>query len=300
MGVATMIRMDLDIRRVRYFVAVAEECSFVRAASRLYMTQPALSRQIRALEEDLGVVLFLRDRQGTVLTRAGHQLLEDARPMLAMAQAVQQRVRTANREVNQFTIGFMPGVIVTPIVREFARMAPQLDIDVVHTSITDQVDFLLDGRVDVCYVRLPLPEGMFEVVPLFPEPRVVALSSEHPFAELKAVHVEDLRDMTLLQDPRDVPEWRGRVPLDPVAPPGGAGRFPATIEECLQTVAFGSGCYVMPAGTAGFYRRDDVVYLTLEGVAPRMVALAYSKHRTMPELLQFAELSRRMLGPGPD
>lgn len=300
MGVASMSFMDLDIRRMRYFVAVAEECSFVRAASRLYMTQPALSRQIRALEEDLDVVLFLRDRQGTVLTRAGHQLLEDARPMLAMAQAVQQRVRTANREVNQFTIGFMPGVIVTPIVREFARMAPQLDIDVVHTAITDQVDFLLDGRVDVCYVRLPLPEGVFEVVPLFPEPRVVVLSSEHPLAELKAVHVEDLRDMTLLQDPRDVPEWRGRIPGDPVAPPGDTGRYPATIEECLQAVALGHGCYVMPAGMADFYRRDDVVCLTLEGVAPRMVALAYSKHRTMPELHQFAELSRRMLGPGPD
>ncbi|MGI5441672.1 LysR family transcriptional regulator [Streptomyces shenzhenensis] len=260
--------MDLDMRRVRYFVAVAEESSFVRAASRLHMTQPALSRQIRALEEDLSMVLFQRDRQGTQLTRAGHQLLEDARPMLSMAQAVQQRVRMANREVNHFTIGFMPGVIVTPIVREFARTAPQLDIEVVHTSITDQVDFLLDGRVDVCYVRLP--EGMFEVVPLFPEPRVVALSSAHPLAELKAVHVEDLRDMTLLQDPRDVPEWRGRVPRHPVMPLEDTGRFPVTIEECL------------------------------EGVAPRMVALAYTKHRTMPELHQFAELSRRMLGPGAD
>jgi DNA-binding transcriptional LysR family regulator len=295
-----MNRMDLDMRRVRYFVAVAEECSFVRAASRLYMTQPALSRQIRALEEDLGLVLFQRDRQGTILTRAGHQLLEDARPMLAMSQAVQQRVRMANREVNRFAIGFMPGIVVTPIVREFARMAPQLDIDVVHTTITDQVDFLIDGRVDVCYVRMPLPEGMFEVVPLFPESRVVALSIDHPFAELKAVHVEDLRDMTLLQDPRDVPEWRGRVPSRPVSPQPDAGRFPVTIEECLEGAASGAGCYVMPAGMASFYRRDDVAYLTLDGVAPRMVALAYTQHRTMPELNQFAELSRRMLGPGPD
>ncbi|MGW1617729.1 LysR family transcriptional regulator [Streptomyces sp. NPDC002172] len=292
--------MDLDMRRVRYFVAVAEECSFVRAASRLYMTQPALSRQIRALEEDLGLVLFQRDRQGTVLTRAGRQLLEDARPMLSMSQAVQQRVRMANREVNRFAVGFMPGIVVTPIVREFARLAPQLDIDVVHTTVTDQVDFLIDGRVDVCYVRLPLPEGMFEVVPLFPEPRVVALSREHRFAELKAVHVEDLRDLVLLQDPRDVPEWRGRVPDRPVVPGPDAARFPVTIEECLEGVASGAGCYVMPAGMAGFYRRDDVVCLTLEGVAPRMVALAYTKYRTMPELSQFAELSRRMLGPGPD
>lgn len=289
--------MDLDMRRVRYFVAVAEECSFVRAASRLYMTQPALSRQIRALEEDLGVALFLRDRQGTLLTRAGRQFLEDARPMLATSLAVQQRVRAAGREENNFTVGFMPGVTVTPILREFSRTAPDVRVEVLHTSITDQVDYLLDGRVDVCFVRMPLPGGMFEVIPLFPEPRVAALSSRHPLAEQKAVTLHDLRDLALLQDLGDVPEWRGRVS---VAPDADSGRFPVTIEECLEAVASGAGCYVMPAGMAGFYRRDDVSYLTLEDVAPRMVALAYSKHRTMPELHRFAEISRRMLGPATD
>ncbi|WP_093715642.1 LysR family transcriptional regulator [Actinacidiphila alni] len=289
--------MDLDLRRVRYFVAVAEECSFVRAASRLYMTQPALSRQIRALEEDLGVALFLRDRQGTLLTRAGRQFLEDARPLLATSLAAQQRVRAAGREDNNFTVGFMPGVAVTPILREFSRTAPDVRVEVLHTSVTDQVDYLLDGRVDVCFVRMPLPSGMFEVIPLFPEPRVAALSSGHPLAERKAVSLHELRDLALLQDLGDVPEWRGRVS---VASPADSGRFPVTIEECLEAVASGAGCYVMAAGMAGFYRRDDVTYLTLEDVAPRMVALAYSKHRTMPELHRFAEISRRMLGPAAD
>ncbi|MBM9503039.1 LysR family transcriptional regulator [Streptomyces sp. KK5PA1] len=290
--------MDLDMRRVRYFVAVAEECSFVRAASRLYMTQPALSRQVRALEEDLGVVLFVRNRQGTVLTRAGRQLLEDAQPMLAMSLAVQQRVRAAGREESHFTVGFMPGVIVTPIVREFSRVAPGVRVEVLHTSITDQVDYLLDGRVDVCFVRLPLPEGMFEVVPLFPEPLVAALPSSHPLAQHKAVCLDDLRNLALLQDHGDVPEWRGPVFRGSAAAQGDSGRFPVTIEERLEAVASGAGCYVMPAGIADFYRRDDVSCLTLEDMAPRMVALAYPKHRTMPELHRFAEISRRMLGPG--
>ncbi|WP_345435699.1 LysR family transcriptional regulator [Actinoallomurus vinaceus] len=292
--------MDLDIRRLRYFVAVAEESSFVRAAARLYMTQPALSRQIRALEEDFDVALFVRDRQGTALTRAGRQLLEDARPMLAAAVALEQRVRTAAREENHFTVGFMPGVVVTPIIREFSRMAPDLRVDVVHTSITHQVDYLLDGRVDVCYVRLPLPPGMFEVVPLFPEPRVAALPSEHPLAHRKAVGIDDLRDIPLLQDPRDVPEWRGGASYSPAAPGRDLSSLPVTIEECLEAVASGAGFYVMPSGMADFYRRRDVEYLTLEDVAPRMVALAYMEHRTMPELHKFADLSRRMLGPVPD
>ncbi|MFG2887338.1 LysR family transcriptional regulator [Streptomyces sp. NPDC048297] len=292
--------MDLDMRRVRYFVAVAEECSFVRAASRLYMTQPALSRQIRALEEDLGVVLFHRARQGTLLTRAGRKLLDEAKPLLAMSLTVQRRVRTADREESHFTIGFMPGVVVTPIVREFSRTTPDVRVEVVHTSITDQVDYLLDGRVDVCFVRLPLPEGLFEIVPLFPEPRVAAVPSGNPLARQKAVSIDELRDLTLLQERADVPEWRGRISRGSSPLRADSQRFPVTIEECLEAVASEAGCYIMPAGMADFYRRDDVAYLSLTDVAPRMVALAFTKHRVMPELDRFAEISRRLLAPGPD
>ena len=77
--------MDLDLRKIRYFVTVAERLSFVRSAAELHLTQPALSRQIQSLEHDLGVVLFVRDRRGTALTDPGRQLLEDARPLLASA-----------------------------------------------------------------------------------------------------------------------------------------------------------------------------------------------------------------------
>src|ERR1700722_1926782 len=147
--------MDLDLRRLRYFVTVAEELSFVRAASLLHMTQPALSRQISALERDLGTQLLERDRRGTWLTPAGQQLLEDAVPLLATASVLQRRTRLAGRDPARFAIGFMPGIHATPIIREFARRAPNLTIDVVFTSLTDQVDFLIDGRVDVCFVRLP-------------------------------------------------------------------------------------------------------------------------------------------------
>src|SRR5690349_4415443 len=122
--------MDLDLRRLRYFVTVADELSFVRAAERLHMTQPALSRQIRALEEDLGVTLLHRGPVGTALTPAGDQLLEDARPLLASSLALQRRVRLAAREQLHFTIGFMPGVIVTPIVRQFRTLAPEVKVQV--------------------------------------------------------------------------------------------------------------------------------------------------------------------------
>jgi DNA-binding transcriptional LysR family regulator len=280
--------MDLDLRRLRYFVTVAQELSFVRAASLLHMTQPALSRQIMALEHDLGTQLLERDRRGTALTPAGEQLLEDAVPLLAASSALERRTRLAGRSAARFAIGFMPGTDATPIIREFGQRAPYLDIDVVFCSLTDQVDYLIDGRVDVCFVRLPLDQDSFTILPLFPEPRVAAVPGWHPVAGAAAAELKQVEDLPLLQDPAEVPEWQG-----PVAE-GGPRR--ATIEESLERVALGAGVFVLPAGLASFYRRPDISYVPLQDVAARMVALAYSKHRTMPELGQFAELVTSMLG----
>ena len=294
-----MAGMDLDLRRLRYFVTVAEELSFIRAASLLHMTQPALSRQISALEHDLGTQLFERDRRGTALTQAGQQLLEDAIPLLAASSALQRRTRLAGRDPARFAVGFMPGIHATPMIREFARRAPYLSIDVVFTSITNQVDFLIDGRVDVCFVRLPLADDTFTVLPLFPEPRVAAVPSSHPLAGSPAIEIKQVSDLPLLQDPSEVPEWRGVVAeLQP--PPVSDRQHRPTIEESLERVALGAGVFVLPAGLADFYRRDDISYVPLQDVAARMVALAYHKHRTMPELGQFAELVTSMLGSKPD
>ncbi|WP_030438603.1 LysR family transcriptional regulator [Actinoplanes subtropicus] len=283
--------MDLDLRRLRYFVMVADELSFVRAAERLNMTQPALSRQIRALEDDLGVTLLRRGPVGTARTPAGDQLLEDARPLLASSLALQRRVRLAAREEDHFTIGFMPGVIVTPIVRQFRALAPDVKVQVLHTALTDQVDYLLDGRVDVCFVRLPLPADSFEIVPLFPEPRIAALSDEHPLARSPILDIAELMPYHLVQDPAEVPEWRGTGGDDTDS------ERPTTIEESLEAVASSTGFAVFPAGFADFYRRPDIRYVPLSGVAPRMVALAYPKNRKMPAIDKFAKISIAALGP---
>lgn len=289
--------VDLDLRRLRYFVTVAERLSFVRAAAELHLTQPALSRQIRTLEAELGVTLFRRDRQGTALTDAGAQLLDDARPILASAAAVQRRVRVVWRGERRFTIGFMPGVPVTPLIRAFSALTPHLVLDVVHTAIADQADFVLDGRVDVAFVREPVASELLELVPLFPEPRVAALAAEHPLADAPSISIGQLADLPLLQDPDDVPEWRPGAGFHDLREAHGHLRHrPTTIEESLEGAASGAGFAVLPAGMAAFYRRPDVAYVALDDVAPRMVALAHGKHRTMPELDQFARLAREMLG----
>lgn len=285
---STMV--DIDLRRLRYFVAIANESSYVRAAAALYMTQPALSRQILALEKDLGVTLFDRGRWGVALTAPGHQLLEDARAILASSMALQRRLRLAARADLHFTVGITPGVLVTEIIAQFASAAPDLLIHVVHTSLANQVDFLLDGRVDVCFVRLPIPHEGLKLTPLFPEPRVAALPPAHPLADAAVVAVDQLERMTLLQDPDDVPEWTGTRSLHP-------SQQTTVIEEQLEQVASGQGFAVVPAGLADFYQRPDVKYVPLTGVAPRTVALAQCEHRHMPELRRFTELASKTLGP---
>ena len=118
--------MDLDLRKLRYFVAVADRLHFGRAAEELHIAQPALSRQIRALEHDLGTPLLIRDSHGVALTDAGRQLLTDAGPLLASAEATRRRVTVAARGSRRLMVGFRAGITVTPAVGQFATQHPGL------------------------------------------------------------------------------------------------------------------------------------------------------------------------------
>ncbi|MGW1623369.1 LysR family transcriptional regulator [Streptomyces sp. NPDC002172] len=119
--------MDLDLRKVRYFAAVAELLHFGRAAERLHIAQPVLSRQIRALEKDLGAELFVRDSHGVTLTDAGRQLLEESRQLLAAADGARRRVVQAARGRRRLVVGFRAGVVVTRALRAFAAVHPDVE-----------------------------------------------------------------------------------------------------------------------------------------------------------------------------
>src|ERR1700738_1198056 len=174
--------VDVDLRKVRYFVAVAERLNSGRAAEALHIAQPVLSRQIRALENELKAQLFVRDRRSTELTAAGRQLLADARPLLADADALRRRVGRAARGADSFTVAFMPGLIVTAAVRALVARHPGLNGGLIRTRSADQTDVIHDGRADVSYVRLPIDRHGLQVRPLTAEPRVVVLSADHRLA----------------------------------------------------------------------------------------------------------------------
>jgi DNA-binding transcriptional LysR family regulator len=279
--------VDLDLRKVRYFVAVAEELHFGRAAERLHIAQPVLSRQIRALEDELKVRLFARDRRATALTPAGEQLLADALPLLAAASAARRRLTRASDRT--FTIGFMPGLIVTGAVRELSRRHPDLSVEVVRTGWDDQVTVIHDGRVDVGYVRLPIDRRGLEVRDLIAEPRVAVLPADHPYAGRDALELAELAGERLLQAPEAVPEWH-QAPDTPQTP-GETPPVIRTVEEKLEHVAAGRGVVVLPLSTATFYTRPDIVHVEIAGIGPNQICLAWDAARRSRLIEEFAAIA---------
>lgn len=292
--------MDVDLRKLRYFVAVAEHLHYGRAAEELHIAQPVLSRQIKALEHELKVQLLLRDRRRTELTPAGAQLLADARPLLAGAEAMRRRAVRAARGTDSFTVGFMPGLIVTGPVRELSRRHPALAVEVVRTGWEDQAEVLRDGRADVGYVRLPVDERGLTLRALLSEPRVVVLPADHRLAGKDGAALADLADDRLLQDPAAVPEW----PAARRSGAPGARAVPVmhSVEEKLEHVAAGHGVVVLPLSTAAFYTRPDVTHVHIRDIGPNRVCLAWAADRRTPLIREFVSIaleheSRRPLPP---
>jgi DNA-binding transcriptional LysR family regulator len=283
--------VDVDLRKLRYFVAVAEKRHFGRAATDLHIAQPVLSRQIRALEGELKAPLFVRDRRTTELTPAGEQLLADARPLLAAADALRRRVVRASRGFDTFTVGFMPGLIVTAATRDLSHRHPELTVEVVRTSWDDQSAVILDGRVDVGYVRLPIDRRGLRIEPLLTESRVAVLPAGHPLAGKESISVTDLADEHLLQDPDAVPEWRDLATELRVRQPRAQLPIMRAVEEKLEHVAAGHGVVVLPLSTATFYTRPDVVRVPISDIDDNKVCLAWDASRRSPIIREFVAVA---------
>ena len=281
---------DVDLRKLRYFVAVAEQLHFGRAAEALHIAQPVLSRQIKALEQELNAQLFARDKRATELTPAGSQLLADARPLLANADALRRRVARAARGPGTFTIGFMPGLIVTDAVRALQERHPQLTVNVLRTNWDDQTEVIHDGRADVSYVRLPVDQRGLKIQPLLTEPRVAALPDGHRLAGKTAISVADLADEHLLQDPAAVSEWRDIATELRTGHRRNAPIF-HTVEEKLEHVAAGHGVVLLPLSTADFYTRPGVSYSQVSDVPPNQVCLAWDATRRSRLIQDFAAIA---------
>jgi DNA-binding transcriptional LysR family regulator len=200
----------MELRHLRYFVAVAEELSFTRAAERLHIGQPPLSQQIQALEEEIGAVLFDRSRRTIRLTEAGRIFLEDALRVLAMAaNAAETARRVEQGEIGQLRIGFTKSTAFTPlfptIINTYRTRFPKVKLVLQEMSTMRQVAALADYSLDLGFIR-PLeadtsPDLFF--IPLQEHPLSVVLPENHYLAKAPHVSVEDLKNEEMIMFPRD-------------------------------------------------------------------------------------------------
>jgi len=267
-----MATHDLDMRKLRYFVAVAEELNFGRAAERLHIAQPVLSRQIRSFEGELGVELFTRDSRGTRLSAAGKQLLTDAHFLLAESKALRQRLFRVAEPTVTVTVGVMPGLLATAAAAAFEDDDPSRRAVVVQVGWAEQVDVVRSGDVDVVYAREPIDRSGLGTAPLLEEPRDVVLPATDPLAKKKRpVRLADLASRRLLQDPATLPEWYAIATPEHRRP----GQMAHTVEEKLELVAAQAGFVILPRSTTSYYRRPDVRVMPVEDIGPSHVTLIW-------------------------
>jgi DNA-binding transcriptional LysR family regulator len=289
--------VELSSRQLRYFIAVADELSFTRAAARLYIAQQALSSQIGQLERRLGVPLFSRTTRKVELTPEGEAFLEEARTALgAIEHAVERVQRVHEQRGSGLRLGLFAGgalELTSPILKEFSRRVPRARLQMVEGHFHDPTNGLADGRVDLAFVRPPLSAEGLEFVTLFQEPRWLVVSRDHPFASLPAIPLADaLRQPIVTAGCRDeawddfwmLGEYRGDM-----TPPNAAARVSSFLEE-LENVAAGIACTVVPAGCARFATHPGVVFRPFaDPVSPSVCALAWRSSETNPLVQTFVE-----------
>jgi DNA-binding transcriptional LysR family regulator len=265
--------VDLDLRLVGYFVAVADYQHFGRAATELRVAQPSLSRQIRRLEQQVGVRLFDRTPQRTRLTEAGEVFLPRAKSLLRSAAQATAHARCA-AQPSRIAIGFTTSMIVTPALSALRREHPDADVQALHLDWNQPRDALLDHRVDAVVCALPISTDQLHVTILYDEPRVVLVPVGHRLAGRQSVTIGDIADEPIPKFRHCDPAWNDFWRIDPRPDGRGAPEGPLveTLEDGLELVAAGQAVAV----TTAFHERlrPDITTVPLKGVEPGHIVVA--------------------------
>jgi DNA-binding transcriptional LysR family regulator len=292
--------MDVSIRKLRYFVVVAEELHFTQAAGRLFIAQQSLSKQIRELEEQLGTTLFHRTRRTVELTDAGRVLLERIRPVLSgLDDAIDATRRTGRGAQQCLRIGFGMFAaleLTSLILEEFTRARPEVGVEMREYPLTDQTAGLLDGWAHIAFVRPPLAVPGLVYEPVFTEPRVLSISRKAPLARQSELDVADVLDLQLSVGRSEDGEYRRFWCLDQYRT--GPGRPPlrtSTNTEELQLVANGLACTVNPAAVARYLPHAEVACVPIRGIPGSTVALAWLAGREPRLVAEFVAAARTVI-----
>ena len=282
---------------MQYFVAVAEELHFGRAAERLHIAQPSLSHQIRRLEQQLGVTLFDRTSRRVELTDAGRALLSEGRRLLAHSERTTRLVRSVSAE--RLTVGFYgsaASALLPELLRSFSEERPSAAVTV-RELLLDQIDELLAGGVDVAFTRLLPGQAEVELEVIASEPRVVALPASHSLAARASLEYTDLREESFITNPvvdASAPPKRWLAEQARHGLPGRIAARAASVQEILALVAAEKGVCLVPASVAQHYPRADVVYVAMSDADPAVISLAWPRGDLRPIVGAFIEATRRL------
>ncbi|MEV7502649.1 LysR family transcriptional regulator [Streptomyces sp. NPDC093018] len=287
--------MDVDLRLVRYFTVVAEYGNFGRAATRLHLAQPSLSRQIQRLEAQVGVRLLNRSPQGSSLTDAGRAFLPRARILLQDAELAARVARAAVRP-RALTVGCAEGLVITACMQELRRRHPEGQVRTRHLDWRD-TRALAEGRVDalIAYKPLPFSTGGFRVTTLHEEPRVLVTSASHPLADEKAVSMRALSDEELVACVSTPVLWSTPKPVGgrpaPLQP-----TIDDSFEDKLELVATGHCVAVFPASDRRAAVREDIALVPVIDSDPCEVVLVTRAGDPNPLLGSLEDVARTLLG----
>jgi DNA-binding transcriptional LysR family regulator len=188
----------VDLRELRYFVTLAEELSFTRAAATLGIAQPSLSHQIKKLETDLGTPLFHRSQRTVALTAAGRSVLAEARTLLEQADVTREVARlVAAGEFGELRIGFLEAAafaLLPQLISAFRQAYPKIAIRLFELTTIEQLPALRERAIDVGIFRAPIPADDIDTMPILREPVAVALPSTHPLTKRASIRLDALRD----------------------------------------------------------------------------------------------------------
>ncbi|MGZ4187195.1 MAG: LysR family transcriptional regulator [Solirubrobacteraceae bacterium] len=281
---------------MQYFVAVAEELHFCRAAARLHIAQPSLSHEIRKLEQHLGVTLLDRSSRRVELTPAGRELLAHGRRLLADSQRAISSTRKAATE--RLTVGFYgsAGTLLPDILTAFAGRHPAAEVSVRELLLGGLTD-ILNGNVDVAFTRLIPGQAEPEVEVIATEQRLVALPRHHPLAARQSLTFAELRDESFITNPADRdsgPPVRWLTEQQRHGLPGRVAAEAASVQEILTLVASGRGVCLVPAPVARHHPRPDVSYIQVTDADPALVSLAWARGSLRPVVDTFIEVARQV------
>ncbi len=292
---------EIEIRHLRYFVAVAEELHFGRAALRLHIAQPPLSQQIRRLEEMLGHALLLRTSREVRLTAVGEELLERARYTLKKIEAdVAAAQRIGRGEAGALTVGFIGSGMLTALpkmLERYRKRYPQVDLRLRELYTAGLVDALLNGTVDIGFMRDAGEIEGLSVEVLLTEPFVVVLPRKHPLAQQKTVAVKSLQHESFVLFARSYGgiAWKKTVDVCEAH-----GFTPRVVQEAphwltiMSLVGAGLGVTIAPACVERLSVPDTVCRKLRPQSQSTHLELAYRTNEVRPITKAFSELARRV------